>query len=91
MPEIKADNAEFLPEISVIIPIYNEKETIAAHLRDIHRVLDTFGQPFEILAIDDGSDDGTADCLQQVCFARKITHPYNKGNGAAIKTGRDDN
>ena len=75
------------PDISVIVPIYNEGETVSSLLEEIRQVMDPIGKPYEILAIDDGSDDGTAACLERISFIRHITHPNNRGNGAAIKSG----
>lgn len=75
------------PQISVIVPVWNEANTITPLFQEIRAVLDTLGQAYEIRAIDDGSQDGTRAALLALPFVRTLLHPYNKGNGAAIKTG----
>jgi len=70
-------------EVSILIPVFNE----AARLGDILtavRALRLTGS--EIIVIDDGSSDGSADVAMSA-GANVIRHPYNIGNGAAIKTG----
>jgi glycosyltransferase involved in cell wall biosynthesis len=70
-------------EVSILIPVFNE----AARLGDILttvRGLRLTGS--EIIVIDDGSTDGSADVAMSA-GANVIRHPYNIGNGAAIKTG----
>ena len=67
---------------SVIIPAYNEGPSIGG----IVSALAEAAAWREILVIDDGSDDDTADTASRA-GARVIRHPYNKGNGAAVKTG----
>ncbi len=67
---------------SVIIPTCNEAEGIA----EVISGLVSAGQWREILVIDDGSSDGTADRAREA-GATVLRHPYNKGNGAAVKTG----
>ena len=67
---------------TVIIPAYNEAECIAG----VVRALDAAGPWHEILVIDDGSCDDTGRRAKEA-GARVLRHPYNKGNGAAIKTG----
>lgn len=67
--------------ITVVIPAYNEATTIA---RVIAEVRDHVPQA-RILVIDDGSTDATADAAREA-FADVISHPLNKGNGAAVKT-----
>lgn len=68
--------------ISVVIPCYNEAQTIGNLVKKI-RSLST---DFEILAVDDGSSDNTAEEAVRA-GATVYRHPYNIGNGAAIKTG----
>jgi len=70
-------------EISIIIPVFNEAEKLLELLESI-RALDL--KSSEILVIDDGSTDGSAD-VAMTGGANVIRHPYNIGNGAAIKTG----
>ncbi|HQM43947.1 MAG TPA: glycosyltransferase family 2 protein [Smithellaceae bacterium] len=74
------------PEISVLIPACNEAEIIADVVSGVRAAMERLNRPYEILVIDDGSTDETA--LQaQNAGARVISHPYNIGNGAAVKTG----
>ncbi len=68
--------------VSVIIPAFNEENTIGDIVREIRAL-----QPhFEILVINDGSTDTTA-VAASAAGAKVYSHPYNIGNGASIKTG----
>ena len=75
-----------MPDISVIIPAYREEKVIGGVVEKVRRVMDATGQSYEIIVVDDGSDDGTA-AEAKKAGARVISHPYNIGNGAAVKTG----
>lgn len=68
--------------ISIIIPAYNEAHTITEIILKIRGLYPSD----EIIVVDDGSTDGTADVAQN-SGAMVYRHPYNIGNGAAIKTG----
>jgi glycosyltransferase involved in cell wall biosynthesis len=67
---------------SVVIPAFNEAASIAT----LVNALQETARWHEILVIDDGSKDDTGD-LAAAAGARVVRHPYNKGNGAAVKTG----
>lgn len=72
--------------LSVVIPVFNEQATIVEVIR---RVL---AQPMatEVLVVDDGSRDGTDEAMRSVAWpptVRLLTHPQNRGKGAAIRTG----
>jgi len=75
--------------LSIIIPVYNEKNTIPEILKRIEQVsLNEFSFKKEIIVIDDGSTDSTKDILKGLEDKYKIIyHPKNKGKGAAIRTG----
>jgi glycosyltransferase involved in cell wall biosynthesis len=85
---IKSDteHAHSSPEITVIVPVYREAEAIANVVADIHATMETVKRSYEILVVDDGSDDETAKKAKDA-GARVLSHPYNIGNGAAVKTG----
>ncbi|KFN40049.1 glycosyl transferase [Smithella sp. F21] len=74
------------PEISILIPAVNEAEIIADIIGRVCVTMDGLNRLYEILVIDDGSTDETA-LRAQNAGARVISHPYNIGNGAAVKTG----
>ena len=67
---------------SVVIPAYNESGAIAAVVGRLHAAASWQ----EIIVVDDGSTDDTA-AQAAAAGARVVRHPYNKGNGAAVKTG----
>ena len=67
---------------SVIVPAFNEAASIGPLVNGLRAAAD-WG---EILVVDDGSEDETAE-RARTAGARVIHHPYNKGNGAAVKTG----
>jgi glycosyltransferase involved in cell wall biosynthesis len=69
-------------QTTVVIPAFNEQEAIA----DVVGRVRGRGAWREVLVVDDGSTDLTADRAAQA-GARVVRHPYNKGNGAAVKTG----
>lgn len=78
-----------LPEgfvLSVVIPIYNERNTVLEVVRRVRAC----GVPTEIILIDDGSTDGTRSILDSVrgdSDLRIIFHDRNQGKGAALQTG----
>ena len=73
-------------EISIILPAFQEEQGIPPLLMQIGAVMAKMRRPYEILVVDDGSTDGTAARAREA-GARVISHPYNIGNGAAVKTG----
>jgi glycosyltransferase involved in cell wall biosynthesis len=78
--------------VSVVIPAYNERTTIAEILRRVSGAPLPEGVETEILVIDDGSSDGTRELLRQLAAAddppfRLIEQPENRGKGAALRAG----
>jgi glycosyltransferase involved in cell wall biosynthesis len=69
-------------QTSVVVPAFNEEEAIGPLIAELL----TAARWREVLVIDDGSTDDTARQARSA-GARVISHPYNKGNGAAVKTG----
>jgi glycosyltransferase involved in cell wall biosynthesis len=69
-------------EISVVIPAYNEGAVIA----EVVSALAAAGPWHEIIVVDDGSRDDTS-AHAATAGATVVRHPYNKGNGAAVKSG----
>jgi glycosyltransferase involved in cell wall biosynthesis len=69
-------------KVSVVIPAFNESQTVADLIQNIQRQY----PDFEIVVIDDGSADNTAEVAADA-GARVFSHPYNIGNGAAVKSG----
>lgn len=70
------------PDVTVIIPAYNEEEGIA----DVITQLKGLGGNYAIVVVDDGSTDNTYKLASET-GVKVIRHPYNKGYGATLKTG----
>ncbi len=73
-------------EISIILPAFQEEQGIVPLLERIGAIMEAPGRPWEVIVVDDGSTDGTAARAREA-GARVMSHPYNIGNGAAVKTG----
>jgi glycosyltransferase involved in cell wall biosynthesis len=73
--------------LSILVPVYNERRTLAAVIARI-RAADLAGLEREILLVDDGSTDGTRELLPDLAGAdcRVILHTVNRGKGAAVRT-----
>lgn len=69
-------------KVSVIIPAKDEEKSIGRIIEDVRHHI----APHEIIVVDDGSRDQTAETARRA-GAITLSHPYNLGNGAAIKTG----
>ena len=74
-------------KLSIIMPVYNERNTVVEAIRRSRTV--DLPLEREIIVVDDGSDDGTAQILTQLqdSTVRVVHHPANRGKGAAIRTG----
>lgn len=80
--------------ISIVIPVYNEKNAIAETVREVLDVMGASKIRHEVIVVNDGSTDGTLEILNELCsrgFAKGrlivASHAFNKGYGAALKTG----
>ena len=80
-----------LRSLSVILPAYNEEELIAETISTVMSVLVTWMQDFEVIVVNDGSEDRTKEIVAHLEMdderIRLINHPVNKGYGAALVTG----
>jgi glycosyltransferase involved in cell wall biosynthesis len=72
--------------LTVVIPAYNEERGIGAVVSELRGTLGRSGIDAEILVVDDGSDDATADAAVGA-GARVLRHRSNRGYGASLKTG----
>lgn len=79
------------PEISIVIPAYDEHDSIVPLVQEVSRVMHGLGRPHEILVVDDGSDDGTGDRVEEVLDAipglRLLSLQVNSGKSAALSIG----
>lgn len=78
-------------DISVILPIYNEVENLTPLIVEIEEALDPTGKSYEIIAVDDGSNDGSVEALKKLAkehaHLRGIFFRRNTGQAAAFDAG----
>lgn len=75
------------PAFSLVLPVYNEEQSVAATLNHLQEILQSAGCNYEIVAVNDGSTDSTGQILRARSDIRVIEHNRNRGYGAALKTG----
>ncbi len=72
-------------KLSIIVPVFNEEKTV---LKTLERLKKTNpGVKTEIIIVNDGSTDSTAEKLKTLRYGKIVTHKKNLGKGAAVKTG----
>jgi glycosyltransferase involved in cell wall biosynthesis len=69
--------------VSIVMPAYNEEAVIGTMIDRLGRIREVD----EIVVVDDGSNDGTPQAVAAYPHVKLVRHPYNIGNGAAIKSG----
>ena len=78
-------------QISVVIPLYNEAESLPELMAWIHRVMEANSYSYEVIMIDDGSDDGSWDVItslrNQYPQLKGIKFQRNYGKSAALNEG----
>lgn len=74
------------PQLTVVVPAYNEARSIAGVLNELKATLGASSLSFEIIVVDDGSTDDTAS-IAEGGGHRVLRHGVNQGYGAALKTG----
>lgn len=76
---------------SVVVPVFNEEANVRALVERVTPVMNSLGEPFEILFVDDGSRDGTPGILREQCAAhghvRAVRFTRNFGQEAAVQAG----
>ena len=80
-----------LPRISVVFPCHNEADNVAAVISDAQQHVGALGDDYELIIVDDGSSDGTAERARAAAEGddrvRVARHPTNLGYGHALRTG----
>jgi glycosyltransferase involved in cell wall biosynthesis len=83
------DGRQLMVDLSVVIPVYNERESIGKTVEEIHAAFEKAGTSveYEVIVVDDGSDDGSGAILAEMSNIRLLSHKRNRGYGAALKSG----
>jgi glycosyltransferase involved in cell wall biosynthesis len=83
---VEPDDHALETKVTVVIPAYNEADHVADQVRAVQKVLERTDWTFEVIVVDDGSTDGTAE-EAVTTGARVLRHRTNRGYGAALKQG----
>ncbi len=74
-------------DVSIVLPVYNEKGHLGTEIDRIRAAMDRSAWSYEIIVIDDGSDDGSGDALRAIEGIRLLQFRTNRGSGSARKAG----
>ncbi len=82
------------PTFSVVVPVYNEVESLPELYRRVRAVMDDLGEPWELVLVDDGSRDGSTDLIRQLRaqdpeHVRAVIFARNFGHQIAVTAGLD--
>ena len=84
-------NLDVRKDLSVVVPVYNERDNIREVVDDLETTLSPQGTLFEIIVVDDGSSDGTLEIAslleREYPHVRVVSHGVNQGKTAAMMTG----
>ncbi len=81
------------PDVSIVVPMFNEVDNVADLIQRIHDAMAPSGWSFELIGVDDGSSDGTAERLAELATTRPWLRPVlltrNYGQSSALQAGFD--
>jgi glycosyltransferase involved in cell wall biosynthesis len=84
-------NGDVLAGVSIVLPCYNEAPNVADAVRAATGAAEAHAADFEVIVVDDGSTDGTAQIAARLADAdrrvRLVVHPSNRGYGGAVRSG----
>ena len=79
------------PDISVVVPMFNEQENVKNTMDRLTRALDSIPRRWEMIVVDDGSTDQTRERVEKYCrlnrWVKLISYPVNQGRGKALRLG----
>ncbi|HEY57199.1 MAG TPA: glycosyltransferase family 2 protein [Anaerolineae bacterium] len=87
-------NTQQRPTFSVVVPVYNERESLPELYRRVRAVMESLGEPWELVLVDDGSTDGSTDLMRQLReqdpeHVRPVIFARNFGHQIAVTAGLD--
>ena len=78
-------------ELSIVVPVFNEVDNVRRVATEVIATFERLGSPFELLFVDDGSNDGTHDALERLIRqdprVRALRHARRAGQSSALRTG----
>lgn len=86
-PDAAPDSSENLYDVSVVLPVYNEKGHLREEIDRIRGALEASTYTYEIIVVDDGSDDGSGETLREIEGITLLRFAQNRGSGSARKYG----
>jgi glycosyltransferase involved in cell wall biosynthesis len=93
MLDLPLASAPTVPAVSIVIPMYNEVESLRDLVERVHEAMAPSGFGFELIGVDDGSTDGTAELLEALAHDRNWLRPViltrNYGQSSALQAGFD--
>jgi glycosyltransferase involved in cell wall biosynthesis len=88
---VASKDANGAPALSVVVPLFNEREGLAELLAEVERACDSIGRAWEVIFVDDGSTDGTTETLEALAadrpHIRVVRLRRNFGKSAALSAG----
>jgi dolichyl-phosphate beta-glucosyltransferase len=81
------------PKVSLVLACYNEEATLVANFSEIRDTLDSLGEPYEVIFVDDVSQDRTRELIHSIVQRHSdlefqvLLHEFNRGRGATVTDG----